>query len=362
MTDPAPRMAHVRRSLIRRIVDAAPAGSVHLGLGEIRLPLHPLLAAAAQRELQAGGLYYTPNAGLPALREAVGRRCGLPPEGVCITAGAAEGLYAALTAYIGPGHRVLLPVPAYPAYETIVNMAGGTCETIPLHPEHGFRLDIAALTEHLPGARALVLCNPSNPLGTRLPDDDLLLLAEMCARHGVLLLVDEIYRELWLREPGATLAGHENVLVVGGLSKSHALTGWRIGWVVGQAPLVAPVVDAHQYIATCAPALSQRMALFALSEEGEAVGADVRRTLQANMETLLHGLRDTPLAPLMPDAAPYVWCRCRPGGHARLLQAGVITIPAEAFGYTGSWLRISCAVQQADLQEGLRRIRAALLQ
>lgn len=351
-------MNHVRRSLIRRIVDAAPSGSVHLGLGEIRLPLHPLLRQAAERALAAADLFYTPNAGLPQLRSAIAARYGLDAEGVCVTVGAAEGLYAALTAYIGPGDRVLLPTPAYPAYETIICMAGGMCEPFPLLPDDAFRLDTDVLAQRLPGAKALVLCNPSNPLSTRLDSVAVQRLAALCEQHGVLLLADEIYRDLWLHSVGESFIAHGgNVLVVGGLSKSHALTGWRLGWVVGTPELVAPVIDAHQYICTCAPALSQRVALFALSEEGRAVGEEIRRRLALNMDMLLEGLRGLPLEPLPPDASPYVWCRALiPNAHARLLEAGVITIPGDAFGMAGDWLRISCGVPEADLREGLRRM------
>jgi len=359
---PADRMKSVQRSLIRRVVDAAPPGSIHLGLGEIRLPAHPLLKQWALEGLREDVHHYTPNAGLPELRALVAGQYGLPPEGACVAVGVEEALYDVLVTYIGPGDRVLLPVPTYPAYATIVAMCGGQAVSFNLSPEDGFGFNEAALDAALPGMRALLLCNPSNPLGTQLSADQVRLVAQACHRHGVLLIADEIYRDLWLRERGQTFAGQPgDVIVLGGLSKSHGMTGWRLGWAVGAPELIAPVINAHQYVCTCAPALSQRMALHALAPEGDAVAAHYRAELKANLALLLEGLRGLPFTPVPPDAAPYLLLRCgQPGLHRRALDAGVITIPGEAFGLGEGWIRLSYGIAREDLEEAIKRIHRVM--
>jgi aspartate/methionine/tyrosine aminotransferase len=192
-------MQHVQKSLIRRIFDAAPPSAINLGLGEVQFPMPAFLQAVAQTQLQSGLFPYTPNAGLPALRQAVAQyyQHSENPEGVCITNGAEEAIFAILTAYLNPGDEVILFDPGYSAYATIAELLGAKVNFVNLDAAHNFTINRESLEKAiLNKPRLLLFSHPSNPTGVAIPAADISWLRGLCMENNVLLVVDEVYREL----------------------------------------------------------------------------------------------------------------------------------------------------------------------
>lgn len=363
----ARRMEGVERTLIRRIFDAAPRGAINLGLGQPDLDTPPRAALAGIAGIAAGKTAYTSTAGAPALRAAVAARypwIASSVEAVAITVGSQEALFVAMLALVDPGDEVLVPDPGYPAYPVVARILGAVPVPYPLRPERAFRLDPGDVASRLtPKTRLAVVCSPSNPTGAIDRDEDVARLAEILDRRGAAFLSDEIYASFAYDGPATSLSRHNpsGGLVISGLSKDFAMTGWRIGWVVGPETIIARVAAAHQYVVTCAPSVSQEAALAALGPEGERdrrAVVDVFRSRRALAFAELARIPRLSVAP--PDGAFYFFVDVRAFGASleiaeRLLARGVITIPGDAFGPGGAgFLRISYAAGDEDLRAGLR--------
>lgn len=372
---PATRLDGLGVSLIRQVFEAAPADAINLGLGDpdANTP-QPILAAAGQA--LSGRLPYTPNAGEPALRQRVAEiaaewsgRETLDGSWVCITVGATGALHTALLAWVGPGDEVLLPDPGYPSYAAATQLAGAEPVSYPLVAAEGFRLDVEAVAERVsPATRALVVNSPSNPCGTTVPRETLESLAELAADHELLVVSDETYREIWFGEPPTSwLEVADDGLVIGSLSKSAAMTGWRVGWLVGPPERIEPVVVVNQYTVTCAPTLSQRAALAAFDPTSRERMEELRGELEGRRD-LMTRLVDEQLGlpRSQPAGAYYLMVEAAPDGGGlqlamELLEAGVITIPGEAFGKEArSWLRLSYAASEDAIREGIDRLASYL--
>jgi len=269
----ADKFKGVGKSSIRKIFESAPSGAINFGIGEIQLPAPALFLKEAERILREENLRYTPNAGLPSTREAIASYYNhvISGNNVCVTVGAEEAVYATLQAIINPGDQILISDPSFLAYETIIGFLGGETVKFNLIPEQDFYIDFDNLISKLSSkSKALVLTNPSNPMGKTLSNDELRQLIDICRKHNILIICDEVYRELYVKNPSATMLElYENSVVISSLSKSHCMSGWRLGWAVSQnSKLIKAVTVAHQYIATCASYLAQRVAVMALSPSG----------------------------------------------------------------------------------------------
>ncbi|HEX4825453.1 MAG TPA: aminotransferase class I/II-fold pyridoxal phosphate-dependent enzyme [Candidatus Polarisedimenticolaceae bacterium] len=366
----ARRMDGIERTLIRRIFDAAPPGSINLGLGQPDLPTPPLIALAGIGGIAAGKTGYTSTAGDPALRAAIARRypgIAAGPDSVVVTIGSQEAVFTAMMTLVDPGDEVLVPDPGYPAYPIVARLLGARAVTYPLRPERAFRIDpedvLARVTK---ATRLVILCSPSNPTGAMDLPEDLRTLARGLQDRGVPWISDEIYAGFAYDRSASSIATEapEGGLVVSGLSKDLSMTGWRIGWVVGPQRVVARIIAAHQYVVTCASSVSQAAATVALSESAAPDRSAyleifrTRRALMAEELSRIPGLRVT-----VPDGAFYFFVDVRPFGSSasiaeRLLaRRHVITIPGEAFGPGGTgFIRISYAATDEHIERGVRAL------
>lgn len=370
----ARRMDGIDRTLIRRIHDAAPPGSINLGLGQPDLATPPSIALAGVDGIAKGRTGYTSTGGDPALRAAIAARYAPQATGadhVVVTVGSQEAVFATMLALTDPGDEVLYPDPGYPAYPVVARLLGATAVPYPLRWENRFRVDPADVEARLTErSRLVILCSPSNPTGAVDLESDLLDLAERLDRRGVAYLSDEIYAGFAYDRPVPSLGRirPEGGIVVSGLSKDLSMTGWRIGWAVGPPRVVARIVAAHQYVVTCAPSISQAAAVAALAPESDAVRASYletfRRRRAVAMRELgaIEGVRFHP-----PEGAFYLFADVSPFGEAtaiaeRLLERRrVITIPGEAFGdQARGFLRISFAATEEAIETGIRRLGAEL--
>ena len=370
---PPKRLQGIEKSVIRQVFDRALPGSLNLGLGEPDLPTPDVIRQAAIRVINDEQNGYTSHAGLPALREKIANDypyLGGKPERVIVTAGSQEALYLALLSIVDEGDEVLLPNPGFVAYPTIVRMAGGSSTFYQLPAENDFDFDLDSFRRALtPKTKAVVCISPSNPTGRALSKTDLAGIAEALRDHDAYLISDEIYRELYYGDerPESASEFHERTIVISGLSKSMSMTGWRLGWVAGDATVIQSMLVLHGYVTTCASTVSQKAALAAWSEEAEAARAGFRKTFKARRDHLL-GLIDTELGlrAVCPDGAFYTMVDVSKHGTSMevaeaLLQERVITVPGSAFGsQSEGFLRVSFCAELDALTEGARRIKRAL--
>jgi aspartate/methionine/tyrosine aminotransferase len=376
---PAQRMSGIEKSLIRQIHERAPASAINLGLGEPDFPTPLFIRAQAIDFIEKGKIHYTPNAGRSDLRRAIAGSYdrAATEDRVCVTNGSQEALFAAIMTVVNPGDEVLLPDPGFLAYPTLVRMAGGVPVFYRLPASSNFEFDEADFRNKLsPHTRAVIVTSPSNPTGRVLRPADLQTIADALDGSSVIVIADEIYRELYFDLRPASIADfHPCTLIISGLSKSQAMTGWRLGWVYGDPLIVKSIIVFHQYATTCASSISQSAALAAFTDAGLASQEQLRRELRTRRDLLME-LIDTELAPLtgnqstslriIPDGAFYVMLNVSRWGTSmevaeRLLQSGVITMPGSAFGREGEgYLRVSFATEIEMLREGVMRIKQSL--
>ena len=199
---------------------------------------------------------------------------------VIVTAGSQEAMYLALLSLVDDGDEVLLPNPGFVAYPTIVRMAGGTPKFYRLPREKDFGFDIDEFRRALsPKTKVVVCISPSNPTGRVLQPEDLSLIADEMRDHPAYLISDEIYRDLYYGtdRPESAATFHRRTIVVGGLSKSMSMTGWRLGWICGDEAVIGAALILHGYVTTCASAISQKAAVSSWTEEAENARAQIRR-------------------------------------------------------------------------------------
>ena len=370
---PPKRLQGIEKSVIRQVFDRALPGSLNLGLGEPDLPTPDVIRRAAVKVIVEEQNGYTSHAGLPALRERVASEYPYlegKSERVVITAGSQEALYLALLTLVDEGDEVLLPNPGFVAYPTIVQMAGGTARFYRMPREKGFAFDVDEFRRALtPRTKVVVCISPSNPTGRTLTNDDLAAIGDAVGDHGAYLISDEIYRELYYtpERPGSLSSCCDRTIVIGGLSKSMSMTGWRLGWLCADDELVKAMLVLHGYVTTCASTVSQKASLVAWTDEAEEARAGFRETFRARRDHLL-GLIETELKlrAVTPDGAFYTMLDVSEYGSSMavaeaLLEEKVITVPGAAFGSEGEgFLRVSFCAEREMLDEGVRRIKKAI--
>lgn len=327
--------------------------------------------------LHAGNTHYTDLHGEPSLREAIAgrhrRMTGQPvdADNVVVFSGAQNGLFAAALCLLDRGDEVIVPEPMYVTYEAVIGVSGATLVTTPLLRETGFHLDLDALAAAVTGhTRAILLNTPNNPTGAVLRLDELEAVAELCRRHDLWLISDEVYSTLTFdREhispcslPG--MAGR--TVTVDSVSKSHAMTGWRVGWTVSPHELAPHLAR----LATCmlygCPGFIQEAAAHALRHQPEGVAA-MREELRARRDLVCERLgRIRGIECLWPEATMFVMLDIRGAGlSAQEFAAGLLerhdvaVLPADAFGPGAKGhVRISLSASREQLAEACGRIAA----
>jgi len=367
------RLQGIQKSVIRQVFDRARPGSINLGLGEPDLPTPDVIRKAAVRAIIEEQNGYTSHAGLPELRKKVASDYSFldgDANRVIITAGSQEALYLALLTLVDDGDEVLLPNPGFVAYPTIVRMAGGDAQFYRLPRERGFGFDIEEFRSALtPRTKVVVCISPSNPTGRTLSREDLIGIADALRDHDAYLISDEIYRDLYYTpdRPESLSAFFDRTIVIGGLSKSMSMTGWRLGWLAGDEDVVKAALVLHGYVTTCASAVSQKASLVAWSDEASAARAEFRETFRSRRDHLLKLIEEElGLKAITPDGAFYTMVDVSQFGPSMkvaeaLLEAGVITVPGAAFGgESEGFLRVSFCADHDTLSEGVQRIKRGL--
>ncbi|MDW8119591.1 MAG: pyridoxal phosphate-dependent aminotransferase [Chloroflexota bacterium] len=353
---------------------------IHLEIGEPDFPTPAHIVEAAYRALQEGYTHYTPSAGLAEVREGIARharqRLGIPvaADQVVITPGAKPIIFYTILALAEEGSEVLYPDPGFPIYASVVTFCGATPVPLPLDPSRGYHLDLDDLERKLsPRTRLLILNSPHNPTGSALTAEELKAIADLLRRwEQVYVLSDEVYHAILYNgryQSIASLPGMaERTIVLDGLSKTYAMTGWRLGWGIFPKTLVEPVVRLVINSVSCAPAFVQKAALAALDGPQDSVQAMVAE-FRARRDLIVAGLRALPgvVCPL-PEGAFYAFPDIRGTGltsreleRRALEEAGVALLSGTAFGQYGEgFIRLSYANSRQNIARALERLEALL--
>ena len=373
------RADRLPRSAIREIMSLAAGRSdvIHLEVGEpdSGTPLH--IIEQAFTAVRNGATRYTGNAGRPSLRAAIAARASrsgvaVGPERAIVTVGAVGSLFTALMTVIDTGDEVLIPDPGWPNYESIVVLAGGIPVRYPLPASLGFVPDPDDLLRRVTARTKAILVNsPGNPTGAVFPPEIVARIGAIASGTGVHLVSDEIYEDIVFDN-----ARHESFLrhtpddrlfVISGVSKSYAMTGWRLGWLICPSHAAAIAEKLQEPIVSCAPAPSQAAAEAALSGPQDTVEAG-RLLFQRRRDIFLDVLGPTGSIAGRPCGAFYGLVRIGKSATSAfefarklLIEEAVATVPGETFGpSTASMLRIAFTIEEGMLAEGLRRIARAL--
>jgi aspartate/methionine/tyrosine aminotransferase len=368
----------IERSPIRSITDRAKPGDISFGLGEPDLPPPEVIRREAIRVIREERNGYTLQAGLPALRERVAGdypHLNLSTDQVIITAGSQEAMYLALMTLVEggveAGDEVLIPNPGFVAYPTITRMAGGTPTFYQLPAANDFSFDLDDFKLRLSAKTKVVVCtSPSNPTGRTLTRAELRGMAQAVEASGsdAFVISDEIYRDLYYNgeRPSSISEFYPRTVVISGLSKSMSMTGWRLGWILGDEAVIRAAHLLHGYVTTCAATVSQKAALAAWSDEAVEARSQIRSTFQQRRDHLLAALRSAGLRCITPDGAFYTMVDISRYGSSMsvaeaIVEGGVVTVPGNAFGDEGEgFLRCSFCADLPVLSEGVKRMSAAL--
>jgi aspartate aminotransferase len=362
----ATRLQGMRPSPVRMLSEGAPADAISLGLGE---PTWNMPKAAEKALGQFSGVCgYGHNQGLPELRKTLGAYYGTDAEHVLVTGGSQGALFALLNAWIGPGDKVLMPDPGFVAYPGITQLAGATEVRYLLNRADRFRLDSKAIISHLndPAVKAVVINHPGNPTGAGAAESELLAVAKACEERGILLISDEVYRDLYFGTRPASLRDVSSYgIVTSSLSKAWGSPGLRVGWAIGDPVWIQPARTMHSFMVTGASVPAQRAAI-ALLENSKEIHEQARGELYPRWEALETAFREfAGIKVEKPDGAFYYWVEMPGFAHADPLafclklrdEGKVITVPGFLFGEAGkTFLRLSFAAFADQVREGIKRL------
>lgn len=350
-----------------------------LSIGDPDFATPAPIVEKAVESLHRGRTHYTPALGTDSLREAVaehyGRLAGRPigPEAIAITPGAQCALYAAAMTVLKPGDEVIVTDPIYVTYGDTIRASGAELVRVPLRPENDFRLDPAELRAAVtPQTSALLLNYPNNPTGASLLPEEVEMICAIAIEHDLWVLSDEVYAGLtYDGEPvllGAQASIAERCLAIQSLSKTHAMSGWRLGWIVMPEITRKPIEQILGCMLFGMPPFLQDAAAFALQTELSEI-AEMKEIYRHRRDVLCDGLAGVPgLEVYRPSAGMFVMLDCRGTGLGddelafKLLDAtGISTVPCSAFGPSSAGhLRLSLCVPEEDLAKAAARIAAFL--
>ena len=378
----------MRNPLSKQIVEIEPSGirkffdivnemedAISLGVGEpdFDTPWH--IREEGIYSLEKGRTFYTSNAGLKELKIEISRYMDRKfhldydyNHEIIVTVGGSEAIDIAMRAMIDPGDEVLIPQPSFVCYPPCALLAGGKPVVIELKEENEFRLTaeevLAAVT---PKTKILVLPFPNNPTGSVMEKKDLEEIAKVVIDHDLFVISDEIYSELTYGSSHVSIASlpgmQERTITINGFSKSYAMTGWRLGYAAGPAPIMKQMTKVHQFAIMCAPTTSQYAAVSAL-KNGDADVAMMRESYDQRRRFVLHAFQEMGLECFEPNGAFYAFPSIKRFGMTsdefanRFLQEEkVAVVPGTAFGACGEgFLRVSYAYSLKSLKEALGRM------
>jgi aminotransferase len=348
---------------------------ISLGVGEPDFVTPDQIRRAGILSLERGETHYSSNSGMLELREELAKHLAKryeveydPETEILITVGVSEALHISLMALVDPGDEVIVPEPCYVSYKPGIIFAGGVPVVLETRCEDDFQIIPQAIEAAItPRTKGLLIGYPNNPTGAVMPREILIEIAKIAEEHGLVVFSDEIYDRLVYgieHTCFASLPGmRDRTVLLGGFSKSYAMTGWRIGYVAGNGEVVGAIRKLHQYAIMCAPTTAQVAAIEALRNGEEAVQAMVQE-YDKRRRAIVKGLNDLGLSCFEPRGAFYAFPSIARTGLSSdefserlLFEERVAVVPGSAFGECGEgFVRCSYATSLPDIEEALRRI------
>jgi aspartate aminotransferase len=362
----ARRVGTVEISGIRKMFDAAPPNAINLGLGEPDFEPPAEVVDAMCAAVRNGRNHYGPSAGLPELRDAVAERYrdrdrATSRENVIITGSGTEALMVAALALYDSGDEVLIPNPGFVLYGPHARLMGAVPVPYSLTPERRYGPDLGELERLVtPRTRAIVVNSPSNPTGGVWPATTVERVVAFAERHHLTIVSDEVYEEIVYDGAFASFWGRsDRVVIVNSFSKTLAMTGWRIGFLVAPRSLALDLNKMHYHVMACPPTPAQAAVIQGLPESGAAIRR-MAKEFRLRRDLVVRRLRRIPGVEVVPPAGAF-YAFPRFGGAKSstevagdLLSRGVITTPGDAFGSLGAGhLRLSFAASRENLGRGL---------
>lgn len=372
----------VKPSGIRKFFDIAnemdDVISLSIGEPDFQTPWH--IRDEGIKSLEKGKTWYSPNRGFMELRQEIAnyyeRRFGIPYDSknqTLVTVGGSEAIDLAFRTLVQQGDEVIIPEPSFVCYEPLAVMAGGTPVIIRTKNEDNFRLKAKDLEEAItPKSKLLVLPFPNNPTGAIMEREDLEEIAEVVLKHDLLVLSDEIYSELtYGGKRHVSIASldnmYERTIVINGFSKSYAMTGWRLGYALGPAPIIAQMTKLHQYGIMSAPTTAQYAAIEAL-RNGDRDVCKMRDEYDMRRRLVVDGFNEMGLSCFEPLGAFYVFPCIKSTGLTSeefctrlIMDKHVAVVPGTAFGESGEgFVRVSYSYSLKHLKIALERIKEFL--
>ncbi|HEW7377000.1 TPA: pyridoxal phosphate-dependent aminotransferase [Streptococcus pneumoniae] len=369
----------IQVSLIRQFDQAISEipGVLRLTLGEPDFTTPDHVKEAAKRAIDQNQSYYTGMSGLLTLRQAasdfVKEKYQLdyaPENEILVTIGATEALSATLTAILEEGDKVLLPAPAYPGYEPIVNLVGAEIVEIDT-TENGFVLTPEmlekAILEQGDKLKAVILNYPANPTGITYSREQLEALAAVLRKYEIFVVCDEVYSELTYTGEAHVSLGtmlRDQAIIINGLSKSHAMTGWRLGLIFAPATFTAQLIKSHQYLVTAANTMAQHAAVEALTA-GKNDAEPMKKEYIQRRDYIIEKMTALGFEIIKPDGAFYIFAKISAGYNQDSFaflkdfaqKKAVAFIPGAAFGrYGEGYVRLSYAASMETIKEAMKRL------
>ena len=362
---------------IRKMFDLAQKYDdvVKLTVGEPNFDTPQNIKDAAKRAIDEGYTHYSPNAGLPELREAIAKEYlkysgDYTFENVMITVGGMEAITMCLIATVNPGDEVIIPDPCFPNYVGQVMVAGAKPVSVPVYEENDFSIKAEDIEKAItPRTKAILLNSPSNPLGSVITKEEIIKIAELVKKYNLIVYSDEVYDKLIFDDfeyfsIAQVPQVRDQVLIINSFSKSHAMTGWRIGYIVGHKDIIAAMPKLQEGIVSCVSTFTQRAALEALQgsqEETKKMHSDYLR----RRDILIDGLNQIPgITCKKSPGSFYAFANIKALGVSSeqfaedlVKHARVVVVPGSAFGSMGEgYFRTVFANSDENLKEAVRRI------
>lgn len=353
------RVLEIDISGIRKIFEAAGSDAINLGLGQPDFDTPEHIKKAAIKAIEEGFTSYTKSPGIPELREALAQKFKrendfeVSPNEIIVTSAASEGLNIALSALVEEGDEVLVPDPGFVSYAALAKIAGGKAVPVPLSKE--LRLSPEGVKERISRkTKALIINSPSNPTGTVQTRAEIKALAEIATDYKITIISDEVYEHfIYEGEHVSPACYSDNVITVNAVSKTYAMTGWRLGYVAAKREYVEQLIKVHQYVQACANSISQKAALAAIAGPQNCVIA-MRDEFRRRRDYLLKRLSEIGLRCVKPHGAFYAFPEVGDDRAVskKLIENNVITVPGSEFGKNGKgFLRITYSTSMQNLEK-----------
>ncbi|UOQ92299.1 aminotransferase [Halobacillus shinanisalinarum] len=372
------QVADLKPSGIRRFFDLAAQMEdvISLGVGEPDFVTPWNVIEQSFHSLEQGYTSYTENAGMMELRQEISKYLSGsyhltydPSDQLIVSVGASQAIDLALRAVIDPGDEVIVVEPSFVAYVPTVRLAGGIPVTVQTEAEDEFKLKPEQIEEAITSkTKAIILCNPNNPTGTLLLQEELEQLAIVIEKHNLLVLSDEIYAELTYDDAYTSFPTvpkmKERTILISGFSKAFAMTGWRLGYAAGPTEIIAAMVKIHQYTMMCAPTMAQHAALEAMKNGRQSVES-MFESYKQRRNFIVSSLNEIGLQCPNPGGAFYAFPSIKATGltsaefaEQLLQEEQVAVVPGSVFGANGEgYIRCSYATSLKQLDEALNRMK-----